>query len=774
MLLPILLITTQVHHDPRGPVQSELPRPRIGFETVSSTVPAQIPSPSLPRPTKGQWIWTNAPVHSGAARFRKSIELTANPKHVWSWISAEVRYRIWINGVLVGRGPADAGRDYDTGPCGPWFEDRRDLARFFHTGINAIAVEVFDKPLVYSDAETGHPGLKANFSFDNAMIVGTDSSWKTSSAEDLDQSNAKNGYRMDLNLEPTAWQESTYDDSQWKSAILSQESSRPTLNSEIPSPLETILPAAGITNASANVGVNRATGGAKFQGDGKYRLHYGHILSGYLGFHINGHKGTRLLIMPNEHDATGWNRRAEIILRDGDQFVELPYFDSFSVVNIEAVGVQEPIEIRDVRCVFTSYPVQYLGSFSCSDPHYNELWKVCRWVTQICMQTHHLDSPHHQEPISDAGDYLIESLNALYAFGDGRLAKQDLKKIARTLVQRKYQSFHTSYSLLWLRMLMQYRMFTGDDQTVRELAPNVHALLKQFESYIGENGLISEAPNYMFMDWVEIAGFNSHHPPAVIGQGYMTALYYQALGDGCEVAALQGDQKLVDHYLSLKSKIQPAFQRELWNSKEGLFRDGKPNQTHVAPNQWLPADKEIETFSTQVNTLAVSCGLANAEQNRPVMSKVLARAELNCQPYFMHFVFDAMAKSGLYSQFAAKHLGRWVIQPDTHSMYEMWSVGDLSHAWNATPLFQMSGRILGIKATGDGYSKFEIALEPLQLSWAEGTVPTPHGPIHVRWDRQGEGLRIKFSVPKGTFALVGPNRYGPGTHETILTEASMR
>ena len=772
MLLTILLLGTQFLSDPRGPVQSGLPHPKVGFQTVASKTDVPTPNPHTSCPNEGQWIWIAHPTPSVPVRFRRSISLDTVPSHVWSWITAETRYRVWVNGVLVGRGPADAGRDYDSGPCGPWFEDRRDLAKFFKVGSNCIAFEVFDKPLVSSDAETGHPGIKANFNFDGRFTLGTDSSWSSCMAQDLNQGGAKNGYCIDLNQEPIDWQRNIFDASYMSPAVIANEANRPTLDSEIPSPLETVLPASHVSESSPSVHTNTKTGGARFEADGKYRLHYGHILSGYLGFHIMGHKGTRLLIMPNEHDAPGWNRRAEITLRDGEQYVELPYFDSFSVVNIEAVDVHKPIEIQDVRCVFTSYPVQYLGSFDCNDPHYNELWKVCRWVTQICMQTHHLDSPHHQEPISDAGDYLIESLNALYAFGDGRLAKQDLKKIARTLEQRKYQSFHTSYSLLWLRMLLQYRLYTGDTETVRLLAPNVHAFLKQFESYIGENGLISEAPNYMFMDWVEIAGFNSHHPPAVIGQGYMTALYYQALSDGCEVAALQGDHKVVDHYLSIQSKIKSAFQRELWNSEEGLFRDGKPNQTHIAPNQWLPADKKVETFSTQVNTLAVSCGLSDGDQNRSVMSKILSRSDLNCQPYFMHFLFDAMEKSGLYKQFAAQQLGRWVIQPDTHSMYEMWKVGDLSHAWNATPLFQMSGRMLGVKPTGEGFSKFEIKPEPLQLSWAEGTVPTPHGPIHVRWEHDGSRINVSFSVPTGTSALVGGVQYGPGRHRTSLVYAS--
>ena len=61
-------------------------------------------------------------------------------------------------------------------------------------------------------------------------------------------------------------------------------------------------------------------------------------------------------------------------------------------------------------------------------------------------------------------------------------------------------------------------------------------------------GLISEAPNYMFMDWVSINGIACHHPPAVIGQGYLTAFYYRGLGDAKRVAELVGDATRAEQF----------------------------------------------------------------------------------------------------------------------------------------------------------------------------------------------------------------------------------
>ena len=40
------------------------------------------------------------------------------------------------------------------------------------------------------------------------------------------------------------------------------------------------------------------------------------------------------------------------------------------------------------------------------------------------------------------------------------------------------------------------------------------------------------------------------------------------------------------------------------------------------------------------------------------------------------------------------------------------------------------------------------------LTWAEGTVVTSHGPVHVRWVKQTDGLSFSIDIPGGTKALI--------------------
>ena len=139
-----------------------------------------------------------------------------------------------------------------------------------------------------------------------------------------------------------------------------------------------------------------------------------------------------------------------------------------------------------------------------------------------------------------------------------------------------------------------------------------------------------------------------------------------------------------------------------WPDK-GLYRDGKPFQTSVKPGRWLPADKDIETFSPHVNLLAVLYDLAPKEQQAAIVEKVLAEKPLNTQPWFMHWVFQAIDHAGLFDRYGTAQMRRWQIVPETQSFHEMWNGGDLSHGWCSTPLVQMSARVLGVRRPRPGF-----------------------------------------------------------------------
>ena len=732
-----------------------------------------------PPPSSDGWIWrantakSNAPV----VCFRREIVLDAIPKQVVAWISADWHYRLYINGTLVSRGPTDPGADYpggkNQGHTGLYYCDCRELTPHFRKGQNVIAVEVFAARLSEWYGSSGHRGLffQARFTKAGGAVetLSSDAVWKAFAGEYLEV--LPDGLRYLPAKEPHGWRGPDFDDSRWE-ACKKTDASRPALlTSQIPPLAVRDYPASGVSRVSPGLHIAappfRDGQGVTLAADGSFALRCDRIVSAYVRVRVKGGAGAILHFALNEVNAPGGRRAFSIVLTGGEQTFETPFYSSFTTINVTASKVTTPVEIQDITAEFVSYPVTYRGAFECSDAHLNQLWEASRWAVQICMQDHYLDSPDHQEPICDPGDYLIESLMSAYAFGDLTLTRQELRKFAALLAANHCINFHTSYALLWLQMLLDYYDFTGDAALVRELSPQVFGLLDRFGTWRGKNGLISEAPDYMFMDWVSIAGIACHHPPAVIGQGYLTAFYYRALADGGRVAKMVKNEERAETYAALRLEIAAAFQRELWSETQGLYRDGRPFQTSVKPGEWLPADTDIETFSPHVNLLAVLYDLAPKERQAAIINKVMAQQPLNCQPYFYHFVFDALHHADLFEKSAPAELLRWQINPETQSFREMWDTGDWSHAWGGTPLIQMSARILGVTPAAPGFRR--IAIRPLlcHLQRASGIVPTPHGDIAVAWKREDNSLTLDVTIPKGCTAdITLPLSHYPNAHIT--------
>ena len=677
-----------------------------------------------PSPWQASWIWLSGDAPNTGV-FRKEVILTDAPKQVSAWLTADVKYRLWINGRLVSRGPVDMGRDYAGGNTHRWFYDFRDLTPYFKKGRNVIAAEVFRKWPIGFTISRGEPGLLFEAEVDG-QTVKSDATWRAVRAPETE-----------------GWEQPEFDDTAWSAARKVKNIWEPLVASEIPPLMEARFPVAKVEGLPDNKVLEK---------DGSFRVVFDRVLSGYPQLKVKGGQGAKVTIKAHQSLA--------FVLSGGEQTLEFPFMTEIvPTFTVEFTNVKSPLTVLDAGAVFTSQPVDYKGAFECSDEKLNRIWKASRWAVQICMQTHHLDSPNHQEPISDPGDYLIEAMVSHYAFAQPWLARQDVRKFAWLLKDENYHNFHTSYSIGWLQMLLDYYDYTGDHTLVEEMAPYVHELLDTYASWRGKNGILSEAPNYMFMDWVNIGGFGCHHPPAVIGQGYLTAFYYHGMAMASRVAALMGDTARVEKYAQRRQEIATAFNRELWVGENGLYRDGKPFQTSVKPYQWLPADKDIETFSPHVNLLAALYDLAPKERQAAIVEKVMSEKPLNTQPWFMHWVFQAVDHAGLFNRYGTSQMRRWHIVEETQSFREMWNGGDLSHGWCSTPLVQMSARVLGVMPTAPGFKKIAIRPSVCDLTWAKGVVPTPHGDVTVSWKWANDALQLDTTIPEGTEAdVILPNR----------------
>ena len=87
------------------------------------------------------------------------------------------------------------------------------------------------------------------------------------------------------------------------------------------------------------------------------------------------------------------------------------------------------------------------------------------------------------------------------------------------------------------------------------------------------------------------------------------------------------------------------------------------------------------------------------------------------------------------------------------SLKECWEFGDYSHAWGATPTYQLMAHILGILPVKPGFAEISLCPRLGDLKWIRGTVPTPLGPVQVSGRKTAQGIKGRVSVPPGMRSL---------------------
>ena len=673
------------------------------------------------------------------SKFVKKLEISKEISNAQIKISADTKYLLKINGQVVLRGPAEVGGDYgNKEPLGYWFFDREDITEYLKMGENTVEVFVRLGIAVQADYSMGHGGLSAEltlkYSDGTKEIIETDKTWKSGIAKEFhNPTKAQSGGMI-------------YDSGEKETELFTSDEICDIWHAE-EKPLDNLECINLKHKKLYTYYKDRIT-----EKDGEiiisegcpvtFTLDFGKVYSFYLNFKAADENRQEYSVYYEE--ILGFIVREELLLSSGKISYNGLALQTGRYIRITTRSIAAPTHLK-ITMDTMQYPVSDSGTFSCNDEFLNKLFNQGKHITKINRQSYHMDSPFHQEALGCTGDYMIESLINYYTFGETKLTRLDIIRTARLLVKKHGIMFHTSYSLLWTEMLWDYYMYSGDSKIFFETADALHILLKRFLTYIGKSGIIEDAPNYMFIDWVNVGDYNLHHPPKVLGQGAMTAFLYRALINGNRICVVMGDDVNAKLYKKCADKIKTAFNAHLFNEEKGLYIDGK-NDKKYEPTAWLPY-AEGEYYSQHTNSLAVLYGIADKNYLKPIMEKVINDTSLiQAQPYFYHFILNAVSKAGLFDKYGVELLYKWKGISDEadggyKETFDMKS-SDYSHAWGATPTYQMPSKILGITPKAPGFSEFDFNPNMCGLKWIKGTIPTPLGLIEVFSDGKESYARV--------------------------------
>jgi len=398
------------------------------------------------------------------------------------------------------------------------------------------------------------------------------------------------------------------------------------------------------------------------------------------------------------------------------------------------------------------------GSFQCSNPRLNEIYKVCLDTLDASLNYHPVDCPTRENG-QYPGDNFVEVQQMFYLFDDLRLSRKGIRQFPRVqepsgffpgMTPAEWRHSLTDYSLIWVCWLADHYLHTADAPLVREMLPYIERLFGFFHSIKDDrHGLPRRTSDEHF--WL----FLDHSPIDRRGIvcGY-AAWYACALERAAWMAQHIGRHDLSRQWADEAEQVRTAARNLFWDPALGLFHD-------------CFADGALSPSITfQTNIIALFTGLPTPEQAaamipnlwRPDGSPIQPELTM-MNPYFQHYVLEALALTGNYDRGLEHILAYWGLMLDLgattnwecfQSTGPVVPTSSLCHPWSGAPAYWLPAYVLGVKPAAPGWARAVVRPKALNgIYWARGTVPTPRGPITVEWKHRDNHLDLHCHAPDG-------------------------
>ena len=723
----------------------------------------------------------------GVFHFRKTFDLAAQPARFVIHVSADNRYRLFVNGASVCLGPA-------RGDLFHWRFETVDIAPWLRAGKNVVAAVVWNFGLLKPDAQVSlRTGLIVVGDSPAEQAVNTDRSWKVIQ----DPAYAPEGVaphpintfmvvgpgdRVDGTAYPWGWQEPGYDDAHWRQPQLIAEGfphgsgtdmtwwlvpRNIPLMEERPQRLAAIRRAQGVAVDPAFL-LGRAPLTIPARTKAVMLFDQAFETNAYPQLRVSGGRGATIRLIYSEAlvDAQGEKgNRNEVVGREivGESDVFLPdggtdrtfstlWFRTYRYIEMTVDTGAEPLTVTDFLGNFTGYPFRERGSFACDDARLTDLWTVGWRTARLCAGETYFDCPYYEQ-MQYVGDTRIQALVSLYVAGDDRLMRNaielfDDSRIPEGLTQSRVPSSSPQvippFSLFWIDLVHDYWMHRDDPAFVADRLLGVQNVVDWFEHRIDPaTGMLGALPYWNFVDWPdEWPWVNALHrggqPDGAAGGGssIITLQLVCALDDAAELFEAFGRPVVAGHYRDLAQRLRTATRKLCWDESRQLFPD-------------TPEHRE---FSQHANVLAILSGCATGPEARALVTRINSEKGLvQCTQYFRFYLLRAMKAAGLGDQYVsmlqpwhdmlARGLTTFAERPDpTRSD---------CHAWSASPLYEFLATVCGVEPASPGFKTVRIEPHLGYLKRVEGVVPHPAGDIRVALHRTDRGIEGEITLPPG-------------------------
>ena len=782
----------------------------------------------------GKWIWParDAEGMNDAEQervlYRRAFRVEdARDAKLTVDVSADSRYRLYLNGKLVGRGPCK-------GDAWSHYYDTIDLTAHLIEGDNVLAAEVVHYPIVLNGNRSGVGGPMSEWRSDRGGLwlegtltegdngrserLDTDTGWKVvlnnavSIREEKGTLFVGGSERVQGDRLPRGWREAGFDDSAWMAPhamdpldpLYGQLTPWQLTPRPIPPMRETERTFVRVMRSSSSSEIVDASTAFPLRltpGESVWiELDAGIMTTGYPQLRVAGGAGGSVSMLYSEayeysdREQSGGSRRGvrddpegKVLIGNEDTYspagwgapLEPESYEpmnrrAFRFVRLSAQAGQEPLVVVGLAYLETGYPLEAVTQVDTSDPLAQRMWDISLNTLRNCMQDTYEDTPYYEQ-MQYAMDAKSQALFTYAVSADDRLPRKTIHDFHSSLtpsglLQSRYPSVSRQiipgFALFWIMMVHDHYRHYADVALAKRYLPTADAVLGWFDRRIDASGLVGHLPEpyWAFVDWVDEWREKAGSPPAK-WQGPMT-VYNLMYADALRQAA------------ELNAWCGRNDTAAEYEARAAAIVEAVNRDCFDADAGLYRDGPGVAQFSQHAQLWAVLGGAAEGEAGKRLLSNMLGRKELPSASFSMsHFLFRALERVGLYDRTAelwapwkdqiGLNLTAWVEDP-------VYQRSDC-HGWGALPLYEYTAETLGVQPEEPGYAVIRIAPKSAGLTWASGEVITPRGLVKVAWRFTGEGEAARFElegeVPVGVPVIVqlpDGSRHKPSDHSFAL------
>ena len=703
--------------------------------------------------------------------FAKEFTLGETSAHGLLHLFTFTRYRLYVNGTYVGRGPCryqNQRPEYDT----------RDISSLLHVGRNVLVV------LAHRDAPSGRimqhaPGLIAALEIvqdGEKHNIRTDSTW-LSRPERSFQPRAQAWASIEEHIDARTGNDWTLPDlasAEWRPSVLTP-AGEPIDFHPRSTPLQLEAPLAW-SPATPTRPVELSIGAP-------LSLQLEGIAQAFHVLELDADEGSELEVsycLPQGE----WSGRSTYIARSGTQ----TYMggDTFAFQRLELRLKSGRMRLEGAAAHEVRYPFERVASFECSDPFLNKLWSICGRSLEILSEDSYVDCADRERvewtddspPAFDCTRVMMRGPDEQgeRRWGDSRLLQGLLRRIALTQQadgQLKAHSCSERFDIHaimedrscgWVVLLREYYESSGDSRLVRELWPTLMRLMLWYRQRRTARGLT------LAREW-EVWD-NPLRYQVCEGAG-LNAMVYRALVDASAMARDIGKKRDLEALAQEASRLRTDYNRLLWNDYEGAY-DGAlfGAGSEIRPQQGHPfAGKVVDGRfgpTAQANLFAMYAGIVPADRLASTRKWVSIHRREMLEPMSYYYLFQMLYSMGEQEERDVLSLMKTGWHNQVESEWQTtWeglkqSGGSKVHIYGMHPGYFLTAFVLGARRVGP-VGQRTLLVEPRfsGLEWARGVCVTEFGPVEMDWSETSSGLaEIRCTIPERTRAKLRLRSYG--------------